>query len=58
MRPDKPKAEATQKSGRKDEKKDLENRNQPKAASRQADPGSEDTLASARHPEARKPRLH
>lgn len=35
MRPDKPKLEAQHKSGAKDQPKDIENRRQPEAASKQ-----------------------
>ncbi|BDU18257.1 hypothetical protein [Lysobacter auxotrophicus] len=59
MRPDKPKLQAQQKSGSKDQKKDLEERNQPKAASTPANDSSDDNaLAKVRHREQKGPTLH
>ncbi|MDR0183952.1 hypothetical protein [Lysobacter arvi] len=59
MRPDKQKLQAQQKSGAKDQKKDLENRRQPKAASRADNaPSDENALAKVRHREQKGPTLH
>ena len=58
MRPDKPKVQAQQKSGAKDQKKDLENRNQPKAASKPEQPTDDNALAKIRHREPKGPTIH
>lgn len=48
MRPDKPKLRATQKEGAKDARKDLENRRQPQAASKQGHARKESGQGSVR----------
>jgi len=58
MRPDKPKVQAPQKPGTKDQKKDLENRTQPKAASKPEPPADDNALAKIRHREQKGPTLH
>lgn len=58
MRPDKSKAQAQQKSNAQDEKKNPEDRDPRQAASKQADPYGEDTLASVRHRQQKGPTLH
>ena len=58
MRPDKSKAQAQQESRAKDENKDLEDRDPPRADSKQADPYGEDTLATVRHRHSKGPTLH
>jgi hypothetical protein len=59
MRPDKSKAQAQQESNAKDEKKNPDDRDPRQAASKQADPYGEDTLASVRHSQQKKgPTLH
>lgn len=58
MRPDKQKGQAQQKSGAKDQKKDLEDRKQPKAASRSEEPSDENALAKVRYREQAGPTIH
>ena len=59
MRPDKQKLRAQQKSGAKDQKKDLDDRAQPRAASRPAnDASDENALAKVRHREQKGPTIH
>jgi len=59
MRPDKQKLQAQQKAGAKDQKKDLEDRKQPKAASKPAnDSSDENALAKVRHREQKGPTIH
>ena len=59
MRPDKQKLQAQQKSGAKDEKKDLEGRDQPRATSKPSnDPSDESALAKVRHREQKGPTIH
>jgi len=59
MRPDKQKLQAQQKSGAKDQKKDLDERKQPRAASSPAnDPSDENALARVRHREQKGPTIH
>ena len=58
MRPDKQKLQAQQKSGAKDQKEDLENRNQPKTASKPEAAPDDNALAKVRHRERKGPTIH
>ncbi|WP_206862320.1 hypothetical protein [Lysobacter changpingensis] len=59
MRPDKQKLQAQQKSGAKDQKKDLENRRQPKSAAKAKQDAAGDTaVEKVRHREQKGPTLH